>query len=149
MAGVAGIEPAIFPLTADCFSTQLYPISIQFIECKPPESDLNGRPPVLQTGALTQLSYRGKYVRSLKRITNNENGRSRTCNLQLRKLTRYPITLRSQNQKTSWRKTVDSNHKLCSPICLANSARPLTRLLSLFGRFTTTQRVGWESNSQC
>ena len=64
MAGVAGIEPAVFPLTADCFATQLYPISTQFLECKPPKSDLNGRPPVLQTGALTQLSYWGRYVRS-------------------------------------------------------------------------------------
>ena len=62
--------PAIFPLTADCFSTQLYPISIRVIECKPPKSDLNGRPPVLrpavrlrqQTGALTRLSYWGRCV---------------------------------------------------------------------------------------
>ena len=42
----------------------------RFDEYKPPRSDLNGRPPVLrpavrlrqQTGALTELSYRGKYV---------------------------------------------------------------------------------------
>ena len=45
--------------------------------------------------------------------------------------------------KTSWRKTVDSNHKpYFGSICLANSAHPLMRLLSILSVFRQLKGSG-------
>ena len=96
------------------------------IRCKPPRSDLNGWPSVLHTDALTNLSYWGMVFTRLL-LENNENDRTRTYNLQLRKLTRYPVALRSLGGK-QWTRTTNLHF---GSIRLANDAYPLIGLLSI------------------